>query len=105
MRCFFCMALVPAGIALAASVACAAPNDFEVQDSNVDTIKIGTTFEKGARLVVPEKHTITLIDRTGAAIRTRECAGRYEGPIEQCPAPAASRPSREGPGATRGAVR
>lgn len=82
----------------------AAPNDFEIQASNVTALKVGAVFEKGVRLGVPAGGLVTLIDRTGGAVRTRDCAGVYEGPIESCP-PAPSNPGKSVGGGTRGGVR
>jgi hypothetical protein len=94
------LALAPAGHA--------APNDFEVQASNVAAIKIGDFFAKGAQLVLPVGAALTLIDRTGNPVRMRDCGGSYTGPIENCPAPPTGRNSdgsMRAPGGTRGAVR
>jgi hypothetical protein len=82
----------------------AAPNDFEVQASNVAALKVGATLERGARIVVPTGGAMTLIDRTGGAVRTRECAGRYQGPVGQCPMPSATEATRTTPGGVRGAL-
>lgn len=88
----------------AATMAMAAPNDFEVQASNVTALKAGAIFAKGARLVLPAGGMVTLIDRTGGTARTRECGGVYDGPVERCSAPAAGTGKSVG-GGTRGGVR
>lgn len=88
----------------AVTMALAAPNDFEVQASNVTALKAGAVFEKGARLVLPAGGVVTLIDRTGGTARTRECGGVYDGPVERCSAPAAGTGKSVG-GGTRGGVR
>ena len=86
----------------AAAAAAAAPNDFEIQASNVAALKVGATFERGAAIAIPPGGSITLIDRTGASLRTRQCAGRYEGPVDKCPPPPAGGTSRTTPGGARG---
>jgi hypothetical protein len=91
-------------LALMPPASIAAPNDFEVQASNVTALKVGDVFEKGAKLGVPAGGIVTLIDRTGGSVRTRDCAGVYEGPIENCP-PAPSNPGKSVGGGTRGGVR
>lgn len=96
------MALGALTLMPAASIA--APNDFEVQASNVTALKVGDVFAKGARLGVPAGGLVTLIDRTGGAVRTRDCAGIYDGPVERCP-PATSNPGKSVGGGTRGGVR
>lgn len=93
--------VVAASIGLLATVARAAPNDFEVQASAGAGPKIGEKFEKGARLVLPAGATVTLLDRTGTAVRTRQCGGVYDGPVEQCTAPKSGTGPAVG-GATRG---
>ena len=94
------LALAAAG--LIAGAAQAAPNDFEVIASNAAAVKVGDKFEKGARLVLPAGSAVTLADRTGAAIKTRDCGGAYNGPVELCTATAGSGPAPAVGGGTRG---
>lgn len=83
--------------------ALAAPNDYEVQAvSNAPAIKVGATFAKGARIVIPADGRVTFIDRTGGSIRTKVCAGKYDGPVESCKAPRRGRGGSDVPGGTRG---
>ena len=90
-----------AAVLLIGSAVLAAPNDFEVQASDVPAHPVGQKLEKGAKIVLPEGGKVTLIDRTGGAIRTRECGGKYEGPVEQCKPPG-GRGTSKTPGGTRG---
>lgn len=99
-----CSMMALGALVLMPPASIAAPNDFEVQASNVTVLKVGDLFEKGARLGVPAGGLVTLIDRTGGSVRTRECAGVYNGPIENCP-PAPSNPGKSVGGGTRGGVR
>jgi len=66
------------------AIAHAAPADFEVQASNVTAHPIGQKLNSGAKLVLPKGGTVTLIDRTGATLKTRGCVGKYDGPVENC---------------------
>lgn len=87
-----------------AAGASAAGGDFEVQSSNVPAYKSGQALAKGSAVSVPDGGKITLIDRTGSAVRTKDCVGKYDGPIEACP----SKGVRDGKGtsgATRGVTR
>lgn len=90
-----------AALGLHTTLAQAAPNDFEVQASAGAGPKIGDKFEKGARLVLPAGATVTLLDRTGTAVRTRQCGGAYDGPVELCTPPKGGAGPAVG-GATRG---
>ena len=71
---------------LGASVAVAAPNDYEVMRSNVPAHPAGQKLPTGSTLTIPAGGKVILIDRTGGSISTRECAGSYSGPIEKCSA-------------------
>lgn len=82
----------------------AAAGDFEVQSSNVPGFTPGQALAKGAAVSVPDGGKITLIDRTGSAVRTKDCVGKYDGPIEACPAKSA-RDGKGTSGATRGLTR
>jgi hypothetical protein len=70
-------------LTVAASAAFAA-SDFEVTNSNVQAYPAKSQLSKGTRISVPEGGEINLIDRTGGAIATRKCSGKYDGPIEKC---------------------
>ena len=94
-------ACVTLAMGLCATLAQAAPNDFEVQASAGGGPKIGDKFEKGARLSLPAGASVTLLDRTGTAVRTRQCGGAYDGPVELCTPPKGGAGPAVG-GATRG---
>lgn len=88
---------------LGISATIATPNDFEVQTAvNVPTIGKHDIFSSGTKIIVPEGGTLTLIDRTGKSLRTRICAGKYEGPIEKCPMPQTESGRTTTAGGTRG---
>lgn len=80
-------------------------NDYVVDTSNVPAYKPEDKIAKGTRIVVPDGGKLTLIDRTGPSPKQRACAGKYEGPIDACPAQAAGAAPKFSPGATRGATR
>ena len=70
---------------LAPAASLAASNGFEIQSSNVDTLKPGDKLSQGTKLTLPKGAKITFIDRTGdGAGVVRECVGEYNGPIDQC---------------------
>ena len=94
--------LIAIALMLAAMAAEAvAANEFEVQSSSVPAFKAGDKISTGTKLTLPEGAKITIIDRTGAAAVMRECQGKYDGPIEKCPAHAGGAPPTIGAG-TRG---
>jgi hypothetical protein len=70
-------------LTVAASAAFAA-SDFEVMSSNVPAYPAKAQLSKGTRISVPDGGELSFIDRTGGAMATRKCAGKYEGPIEKC---------------------
>src|SRR5262245_45226009 len=68
---------------------------FEVQSARGAPALIkGEKFAPGAWIAVPAGASVTLIDRTGKTIATRECVGEYAGPVERCPAPGAKGATR-----------
>lgn len=98
------LAIAASFLVIGVAGAMAAASDFEVQSSNVPGYKPGQALAKGAAVSVPDGGKITLIDRTGSAVRTKDCVGKYDGPIEGCP----SKGVRDGKGtsgATRGVTR
>ncbi|MBO0764817.1 MAG: hypothetical protein J2P50_09555 [Hyphomicrobiaceae bacterium] len=82
----------------------AAADDYEIQASSAPAHPVGQKLSKGSHIVLPEGATIRFIDRTksGGAV-TRQCRGKYEGPIENCK-PSSKRLSPTSPGATRGSI-
>jgi hypothetical protein len=70
-------------LTVVASAAFAA-SDFEVTSSNVPAYPAKSQLSKGTRISVPDGGELSFIDRTGGAIATRKCAGKYEGPVEKC---------------------
>jgi hypothetical protein len=97
------MAIAGALLLLGISGAWAAPNDFQVQSvSGVPDLKVGAMLERGTQVSIPEGGRVVLIERTGRAIRARECGGPHTGPIEACPKPAGSGTGHMTPGGTRG---
>lgn len=93
-------------IALAASSAAHAANEFEILSAqNVPGLKPGDKLSKGAPVTMPLGGRISFIDRSAGSVVMRECAGAYNGPIESCTAGQASGQPKVVPGATRGAVR
>ena len=89
-------------VLLGASIALAAPNDFEVMTSNVAAHPAGQKLPKGSTLTIPAGGKVILIDRTGGAISTKECTGSFSGPVERCSAQRGSSAPVVG-GGTRGA--
>lgn len=94
---------IAVGLTCAGTAASAAPNDFQVQAvDGVPNVKAGDQIDRSTRVKIPGNGRMTLIDRTGASPRTRECAGPHDGKIEDCPQPS-SRTTRTLPsGGTRG---
>ena len=86
-------------------IAKAKENDFEVQASNVADIKVGAKFDGWSRLVLPAGGAVTLIDRTGSTVKTRECVGAYDGPVERCVAASPTGAAKSFGGGTRGGLR
>src|SRR5262245_10510217 len=76
-------------IALIVSVilpALAQVQGYEIMTSNVAAYPVGTVLSASDRIVLPEGAQLTLLYRKGEAAETRQCGGRYEGPIEACKA-------------------
>lgn len=80
-------------------------SDFEIDTSNVASLKAGDKMAKGTNVVLPDGGKITLIDRSSGSPKQRVCVGKFEGLIEACPATPAGGSPRVSPGATRGVTR
>ena len=78
------MRVVCALVLTLVATAALAASDFEVTSSNVPAYPAKSQLSKGTRISVPDGGELSFIDRTGGAIATRKCAGKYEGPVEKC---------------------
>ena len=79
----------------------AAADDFQISASTVPKLKIGAGLAKGTKVTLPDRTSISFIDRTSGSPVMRTCDGKYEGPIESCPGRAAQKLPTVVPGGAR----
>lgn len=66
-----------------------AEDGWAVTESTLADPAVGAVLPRQAVINLPENSQITLFD--AAASITRTCAGKYQGPIEDCPGPRSQR--------------